>query len=287
MPPTISPHTRVADLSLTFVDVETTGLDVDGGDRVCEVALLRVHQGKEMQRWSSLVHPQRAMSARATAINGITDQMLATAPHFGRLAPALSPLLQDTVFIGHNAPFDVRFLRYEFGLVQRELPPLAVVDTLALAQAWYRFPHNSLQAIAETLGLNNAVRHRALADVLTTWEIWQRFIADREANGPLTLTHLMHPHDRRSAAEVEALTTTLQDALDRQQHLFLRYKASNAEETQRTVSPLELEYERGHAYLRAFCHLRQDERHFRLDRIVELELSSQSPAPERQAAVQQ
>lgn len=277
MPPTISPHARVADLPLTFVDVETTGLDVDGGDRVCEVALLRVHQGKEVQRWSSLVHPERTMSPRATAINGITDQMLAGAPRFDRLAPALCPLLQDTVFIGHNAQFDVRFLRHEFGLVQRELPPLAVVDTLALALAWYRFPHNSLEAIAESLGLNNSVRHRALADVLTTWEIWQRFIADREADGPLTLTHVMHPHDRRSAAEVEALTTTLQTALDNRQHLFLRYKASNAEETQRTVSPLELEYDRGHAYLRAYCHLRQNERHFRLDRIVELELSSEHP----------
>jgi predicted DNA-binding transcriptional regulator YafY len=68
-------------------------------------------------------------------------------------------------------------------------------------------------------------------------------------------------------------------ALDTRQRLFLRYKASNAEETQRTVLPLELQYERGHAYLRAFCHMRQDERHFRLDRIVELALSRDPPAP--------
>lgn len=279
MPPLISPHALVADLPLTFVDVETTGLDIDDGDRVCEVALLKVQRGQEVTQWSSLVHPGRTMPPRATAINGITDQMLATAPRFEHLVPTLFPMLQDTVFIAHNAQFDVRFLRHEFSLTQRPLPPLAVVDTLALSQAWYRFPHNSLQAIAESFGLSNAVRHRALADVLTTWQIWQRFMAEREVNGPLTLTHVMHPHDRRSASELELLTTTMHTALDTRQRLFLRYKASNAEETQRTVLPLELQYERGHAYLRAYCHMRQDERHFRLDRIVELELSRDDAAP--------
>ena len=279
MPPLISPHALVVDLPLTFVDVETTGLDVEQGDRICEVALLKVQRGQEVMRWSSLVHPGREMSPRATMINGITDQMLAAAPRFERLVSTLYPLLCDTVLVAHNAQFDVRFLRHEFDLAQQALPQLAVVDTLALAQAWYRFSHNSLQAIAEFFGLSNAVRHRALADVLTTWQIWQHFIAERDIGGPLTLTHVMHPHDRRSAAELELLTTTMHTALNTHQQLFLRYKASNAEETQRTVLPLELQYERGHAYLRAYCHMRQGERHFRLDRIVELELCRDHPAP--------
>jgi DNA polymerase-3 subunit epsilon len=279
MPPLISPHALVADLPLTFVDVETTGLDIDAGDRVCEVALLRVQRGQEVRRWSALVQPGRSMPPRATAINGITDQMLATAPRFDRIVSTLSSQLRDTVFIAHNAQFDVRFLRHEFSLVQRQLPLLAVVDTLALAQAWYRFPHNSLQAIAEAFGLDNTVRHRALADVLTTWQIWQRFMAERDIDSPLTLMHVMHPHDRRSAAELELLTTTMHTALDTHQRLFLHYRASNAEETQRTVLPLELQYERGHAYLRAYCHMRQEERHFRLDRIMALELSRDHPAP--------
>jgi predicted DNA-binding transcriptional regulator YafY len=81
----------------------------------------------------------------------------------------------------------------------------------------------------------------------------------------------MHPNDRRSAAELEVLTDTLQAALVAKSLLNLRYKASNAEETQRVIQPLELQYERGYSYLRAYCQLRQDERHFRLDRIMELE----------------
>ena len=38
------------------------------------------------------------------------------------------------------------------------------------------------------------------------------------------------------------------------------------------VQPLEVYYERGHGYMRAFCHLRREERHFRLDRIAELKV---------------
>lgn len=270
MPPVFSPTTPVEVLPLTFVDVETTGLEVDNGDRICEIALLRVQASQEVARFSSLVQPERPLSARASAINGITDDMLTMAPRFPSLIATLRPLLHQTVLVGHNAQFDVRFLRHEFALAQQELPQLAVADTLALAQAWYTFSHNSLEAIAAAFGLNNDVRHRALADVLTTWQIWQRFITDKRDEGPLTLAHVMYPHDRRSIAEIEALNTTLQAALDTYQPLQLRYKASNAEETQRVVQPLGLQYEHGYAYLHAYCQLRQEERHFRLDRIMEV-----------------
>ncbi len=272
MPPVFSPTTPIEALPLTFVDVETTGLDVDQGDRICEVALLRVQGAQEVARFSSLVQPGRSISARASAVNGITDDMLTTAPHFPSLIAMLRPLLHQTVFVAHNAQFDVRFLRHEFALAQQELPQMAVADTLALAQAWYSFSHNSLEAIAASFGFNNDVRHRALADVLTTWKIWQRFIADKRSDGPITLTHVMHPHDRRSIDEIEALNVTLQAALDNQHPLQIRYKASNAAETDRVVQPLELQYERGYAYLHAYCQLRQDERHFRLDRIMALNL---------------
>ena len=277
MPSTLAPTTPVDCLTLTFVDVETTGLDVAQGDRVCEVALLQVRGMQEVGRFTSLVYPGRPMPARSTLVNGITDTMLAAAPLFSAILPTIRDMLHDTVLVAHNARFDVRFLRYEFARAQQPFEQMAVVDTLALAQAWYTFPHNSLEAIASALGLDNTIRHRAMADVLTTWKIWQRFIADRQTLGPLTLTHLMHPNDSRSMAELELLTTTLYEGLSAHMPLRLHYRASNAEETQRVIQPLELQYAYGHSYLRAYCHMRRDERHFRLDRIMALERLSEIP----------
>lgn len=281
MPTLLSPMTPVEQIPFTIVDVETTGLDPATGHRVCEIALLRVQGSHEVARFESLVHPQRPMTASAMAVNGITDVMLAGAPPFSALLPRIQPLLRDAVLVAHNAPFDVNFLRHEYALAGQHFPLPAVVDTLALAQARYRFAHNSLEAIATALGLSSTVRHRAMADVLTTRHVLARFIADMQEQGPVLLAHLMHPADRRSVEELAALSTTLQEALQTGSLVHLRYQAGNAAETDRVVQPLELCYERGRGYLRAFCHLRQDERNFRFDRILALQMVTESAPPER------
>lgn len=269
----LSPTTPVEALPFILVDVETTGLNVTTGDRVCEIALLRVQGGQEIGRFESLISPQRPMGAGAMAVNGITDDMLADAPRFPALIAPIRDLLHNAVFVAHNAPFDLGFIRHEFQLANQTFTVPAVVDTLVLAQAHYRFPHNSLGAIASSLGLSNHIRHRAMADVETTWQVLQRFIADMQEkeNGPLVLAHLMYPADRRSVAELDALTRLMRDALQGGKLLHLHYQASNAEETARVVEPLEVSYQRGRGYLRAFCHLRQEERNFRFDRILAIE----------------
>ena len=266
-----SPVTPVDELSFTVVDVETTGLDPSTGDRICEIALLRVAPAGEVARLESLVQPFHPMTPGASAINGITDTMLVGAPPFATVLPRVQELLQDTVLVAHNASFDLSFLRQEFRAAGYGLPTLAVVDTLVIAQARYRFAHNSLQAIAEGLGISTLIRHRAMADVLTTWQVLQRFLEDFRRQGPVTLAHLMYPAARQSVAALAGITITLHEALRTGKLLHLRYQgARNGAQTHRVVQPLEMCYERGHSYLRAFCHLRQGERNFRLDRIVEL-----------------
>jgi DNA polymerase III subunit epsilon len=268
--PFVSLATPAEEIPFTFVDVETTGLHVAMGDRVCEIALLRVEQDQEVTRFESLVQPPRPMTPGATAVNGITDALLMDAPPFAELIPRLQALLHQSVFVGHNAPFDVSFLRHEFRAAGYTFPDLPVVDTLALAQAHYRFSHNSLETIATALGVPDTTRHRAMPDVLTTRAVLACFITDLCRHGPVTLAHLMYPSNRRSAVELATLNATLQDALHSGRRLHIRYQAGNATQTSRVVQPLEMGYDRGHRYLRAFCHLRQDERNFRLDRIVEV-----------------
>ncbi len=226
-----SPITSLDELAFTFVDVETTGLDPATGDRVCEIALLRVQGDREIARFESLVHPQMPMHPGALAVHGITDAMLVGAPIFATLLPQIHALLQR-----------------------------------------YRFRHNSLGAIAGELGVTPTARHRAMADVCTTWQVWQRFVADMRQEGPVILAHVLYPHSRRPVEELIAMVTTLQEALPTGKPLQLRYQPEKAPATVRVVQPLEVYYERGHGYMRAFCHLRQEERHFRLDRIAELKV---------------
>jgi DNA polymerase-3 subunit epsilon len=263
--------TPVDELCFTFIDVETTGLDAATGDRVCEIAVLRVHAGQEKARFEALVYPQRPMSVGAMAVNGITDAMLSNAPVFAEILPIVHAFLHDAIVVAHNARFDVGFLQHEWSLAGHTLPSLVTVDTLIQAQARYRFPHNSLAAIATELGLATLPTHRAMADVLTTWQVLQRFIDDMRQEGPVTLAHLLYPCTRFSGFELTAMMTLLEEALTANTPLQLRYQGRNAPETLRIVQPLAMYYERGHGYLRAFCHMRQEERHFRFDRITALQ----------------
>ena len=54
--------------------------------------------------------------------------------------------------------------------------------------------------------------------------------------------------------------------------LRFRYRAGDGEETARTVWPVILGYSEGHALLIAWCELREGFRHFRTDRIIQVEV---------------
>jgi predicted DNA-binding transcriptional regulator YafY len=78
--------------------------------------------------------------------------------------------------------------------------------------------------------------------------------------------------DERHAgdAALDDLETQLQAAIDAGAEVELTYADTEGRVTQRRVHPLHLELRWGRRYLLAHCHLRDDERHFRLDRIVQL-----------------
>jgi DNA polymerase III epsilon subunit-like protein len=97
--------------TFAVIDVETTGLDPKV-DRVVEVACVRVSAGMVIDRFSSLVDPQRPIPARASAIHGIFDCDVAGAPTLERLEPLLCGLAADAVVVAHNARFDIGFLPF-------------------------------------------------------------------------------------------------------------------------------------------------------------------------------
>ena len=70
-----------------------------------------------------------------------------------------------------------------------------------------------------------------------------------------------------------ALIDRIQEGIETGVPLDMTYADTRARVTRRRVHPLRLESRWGQQYLVAHCELRQDERWFRLDRIVELSLA--------------
>lgn len=152
------------------VDVETTGLAPGDGHRVCEIALLRFLRGDVIDSLVSLVNPLRAISPGATAVNGITDLMVAGAPTFSDLFPRILSFIGDDPLVFHNAPFDLSFLREEARLSGGEWPPNRVFDTLRIARGTGRFRSHSLSDVCRELGISTTF-HRAAGDAYATGKL--------------------------------------------------------------------------------------------------------------------
>lgn len=258
--------TALSETIFAFVDVETTGLNPQVGDRVCEVAIVRCQGDVELERFDRLINPGRPISPAAAAVNGLSDRDLYLQPPFAAFLPEIQRLLFDAVLVAHNAPFDLRFLDAEF--MRLGQPPLSnpCVDTLELARSCYRLPSYSLGNLAYRFGILNGHAHRALADVQTTQRLLSKLIHDLKARRLSDLTPSI------SAIPMDMpVPQDLERALRERRRLFLRYQASNGL-TERTVDPLAVQVRDQVLYLVAYCHLRQERRTFRLDRILVMEM---------------
>lgn len=255
------------DLPWAVVDVETTGLSPNQGDRVVEVAVLRVEPDGRRELFASLVNPGRRISPAAQAVNGILEADLEAAPSFAQVAGDLMARVGEAVFVAHNADFDVPFLLQELALAGMEPPEIPVLDTLALARRCFRFPSNRLGDVARALGVRSTRAHRAGDDVATTFAILERMLPALATRGHATLGDLLRvqgpvagfrPMDPGELLD-EPLATALRDG----RPVAIRYLGRDAP-SDRVVRPIAL---RG-STLVAYCALRRAERNFRLDRIA-------------------
>ena len=179
----------LAELSCTVFDTETTGLNPSEGDEIIQIGATRIVAGKlrRQECFEQLVDPQRDIPAAGIPIHGIEPQMVQGQPTIDTVLPAFHAFAQDTVLVGHNAAFDMRFLQLKEQRtgVRFEQP---VLDTLLLsAVAQPNQESHGLEAIAERLGVTVMGRHTALGDAIVTAEVFLKLIPLLQAQGIHTL----------------------------------------------------------------------------------------------------
>ena len=266
---------------LVVLDTETTGLWPARGHRVVEVAAVRLEGWREVASFDALVNPGRPMDAGASRVNGIYDEDLADAPPFSSIAQPLWTLMEGAVLVAHNARFDAAFLGMEYALLRTSplpAPALTVSNawlcTLQLARRLFYFESNSLRQVARSLGVRTGRSHRALNDVHTTIGIFKRMAQQMEKWHLQTVGDLLHAQGGAIYAPQQqqpVLPGPLADALAQHCSLQIHYQSSSGE-TDRMISPLYASEQDGTVYIVAYCHLRQAQRTFRLDRILQARL---------------
>ena len=266
---------RMFDISnarFAFLDLETTGLSPWFGDRICEVGIV-ITEGKRIkEQYQQLVNPEHPISPGAASTNGLTDADLQSAPVFEAIAPKVLGALSDTVVVCHNAQFDIQFLDSEFKRLGHDIQIPNLIDTLNLARQFFDLPSYSLLSIAEAFHVPMATAHRALDDALTARGIFFGMMDQmKEFNKPLDefvgiYNSPVWPNDGIQ------LPTELGEAIYSNKRMFIKYIDGNGEETERWITPKQVMGLSDYVYLQAHCHLRNAERNFRLDRIVEVQV---------------
>jgi DNA polymerase-3 subunit epsilon len=192
------------ELTFTVFDTETTGLDPSAGDEIISIGAVRIVNGRLLSSeiFDQLVDPQRPITAASARIHGIRQEMLQGQPTLTPVLAAFHRFCEDTVLVGHNAAFDLRFLQLkEEATGIRFTQP--VLDTLLLSAVLHGdLESHVLETIAERYGINVVGRHTAVGDAIVTGEILLRMIPLLEGRGIVTLREAREASQRTLYARV-------------------------------------------------------------------------------------
>ncbi len=196
------------DQPIVMLDFETTGLSPVAGDRITEVAALRIVDGVVAERYVTLINCGVRIPSFVSALTGISQRMVDAAPPVAQVLPRLLEFIGEDVLAAHNAGFDARFLLAEsqrLGLSPRHR---GLICSLKLARRMLPGQRSyKLGGLAQALNISyRGAAHRAEADA----EVSTRLLLhigesmQRRYRCSSITPDLLEAINRQSAAKVSA-----------------------------------------------------------------------------------
>ena len=143
--------------------------------RSIEMSALKVKNQKVTDTFSTLVNPGRHIPYGATAVNGITDNMVKDGPSIVQVMKDFLEFAGNHVLVGHNIhSFDMKFL-YIAAEERLSVPlPNNYIDTLYLARRCLpQLSHHRLVDLAAYFHLSTEGAHRALNDCIMNQKCYE------------------------------------------------------------------------------------------------------------------
>ena len=201
----IDPERKLAELTYSVFDTETTGLLPSEGDEIIQMGAVRIVNNRLLRQeiFDQLVDPVIPLKPEGILIHGITEAMVNGQPRLDVVLPAFHEFCAETVLVAHNAAFDLRFFQIkEDSLGVRFTQP--VLDTLLLSAVIHpNQESHSLESIAERLGINVIGRHTALGDAFVTGEVFLKMIPLLAGMGILTLRQALDAAQKTYFARIK------------------------------------------------------------------------------------
>lgn len=179
---------------LVFLDVETTGF-APSKCEIIEVSAIKFAYGMDpVSCFTTLCKPRKPIPEEITKINHITDDMVADAPLFSQIAPALTEYIRGCNVAGHNLEFDLRYI-FVHGADFPE--DKRFYDTLDLAHLTIKKSDvydYRLDTLCSYYGIWREQAHRSLSDCYATSKVFSNLVFDKtsrrlELSEELELSH--------------------------------------------------------------------------------------------------
>ncbi|MEX1047875.1 MAG: DEDD exonuclease domain-containing protein [Actinomycetota bacterium] len=162
----------LSEVTFCIVDLETTG-GSPASSAITEIGAVKYRGGERLGTFSTLVNPRQPIPPFITHMTGIDDLEVATAPPLEAVVPAFAEFLAGSVFVAHNAGFDLGFVNAAFKALDYDpvAPPPVCTARLARRVVWPDVPNVRLNTLAEYFHCAVRPEHRALPDAEACAEV--------------------------------------------------------------------------------------------------------------------
>jgi DNA polymerase III subunit epsilon len=170
-----------------IVDIETTG-GYAAANGITEIAVF-IHDGvRVIKHFETLINPQQSIPRYITALTGIDDDLVRSAPAFDDIADVLFDLLNENIFVAHNVNFDYSFVKHQMKNAGYELTAKKLCTVRLGRKIFPGLPSYSLGNLCRTLNINVENRHRAGGDAKATVKLFDFYLAN---NGAIFINEML------------------------------------------------------------------------------------------------
>ena len=158
-----------------IIDIETTG-GLIRRDKITEIAIA-LHDGeKVIDKFETLINPERSIPEFISNMTGITNRMVSQAPRFYEVGKKIVQMTEGAVFVAHNVRFDYSFIREEFQRLgytysRRQLCTARLARKVLPGLRGY-----GLDKLTRHFGIQIKNRHRAMGDVNATVDVFENIL---------------------------------------------------------------------------------------------------------------
>lgn len=160
----------------TVLDTETTGLS-PATCHVIEIGAIMFNKDGIISSYSQLFNPQQIIPKEIEKLTNITNEMIKDAPLLSQKFPDFLDFVKDTIIVGHNVQFDLRFLFSE--CIQLNLQPLQnkAIDTLQFSiWAYPELEKHKQEFLADYFKIEKGSVHRAYDDASTCMKLFLKLL---------------------------------------------------------------------------------------------------------------